>query len=235
MLQICHHKASKNFAKLAREFLLQNDAFYKMLDQARRLDIPDRIEGHVRQIANLKFLACDEEDLLMIDDLRRKALEIAIESGAHLQKCFTPLYLDNFQPPELPSELTTERYFKALRNFRTKFEIVVTSTKDIHAAQKEIFIAFQTFISGLIDDILAIMGPPPCGFDLRAMGSIGRREICPYSDLEYMILIAEDTPKVNTYFVTFAKIFELQIACFGECPDVLPFDFTCLARPNVKG
>ena len=41
---------------------------------------------------------------------------------------------------------------------------------------------------------------PPCPFVVVAIGSLARGEATPYSDLEYMFLIKQSTPRIEAYF-----------------------------------
>ncbi|MGZ3634291.1 MAG: DUF294 nucleotidyltransferase-like domain-containing protein, partial [Parachlamydiaceae bacterium] len=118
-----------------------------------------------------------------------------------------------------------ERYWEALQTFRTCF-----ANEDARTVQKEAFHAMKQLISLCIEDICTLIGPPPCGYDLRAMGSLGREEMCPYSDLECMLLIEDE--KHRPYFTQMLELLELQITSFGETQD-LPFVFTCV--PNRSG
>ena len=59
----------------------------------------------------------------------------------------------------------------------------------IKALQAGTFKEFQKFFNILLDDLLVLLGPAPCRYDIRAKGSVGRREPSPKSDLEIMILI----------------------------------------------
>ena len=90
--------------------------------------------------------------------------------------------------------------------------------------------------------------------DLRAMGSFGREEICPYSDLEWMILINDnqnegrinrDNDKINqdkeiydqriSFFKTLASFIELQVVSLGETAATNFPVFTALGTKNSSG
>ncbi|MGZ3632844.1 MAG: hypothetical protein ACXWM7_00760 [Parachlamydiaceae bacterium] len=42
-------------------------------------------------------------------------------------------------------------------------------------------------MSNYLEDIFLVLGAAPCGYDIRAVSSLGRQELCPYSDLELLI------------------------------------------------
>ena len=106
----------------------------------------------------------------------------------------------------------------------------------------------------MLNDAITILGEPPCDYDLRAMGSAGREEICPYSDLEWMILIgnnqnedriSQDNDNINqdkkiydqhiSYFKTLASFIELQVVSLGETAAANLPVFTSLGTKNSSG
>ncbi|MGZ3732343.1 MAG: DUF4116 domain-containing protein, partial [Parachlamydiaceae bacterium] len=123
-----------------------------------------------------------------------------------------------------PQKTAIERYWEALQTFRACF-----ANQDARTVQKDAFNAMKQLIALCIEDICALIGSPPCHYDLRAMGSLGREEMCPYSDLEWMFLI--ENKQHRPYFERMLGLLELQIASFGETQG-LPLVFTCLANPS---
>ena len=121
-------------------------------------------------------------------------------------------------------------YFKDLYfNFLLKDPII----ENVRFFQQKITKQFIAFIQCLLKDAFAILGDPPCNYDLRAMGSLAREEICPYSDLEWCILIEHEEHRL--YFVRLAHLLELQIIGLGEDPaQNLPV-FTCIAKKHLSG
>ncbi|MGZ3733158.1 MAG: ankyrin repeat domain-containing protein, partial [Parachlamydiaceae bacterium] len=117
-----------------------------------------------------------------------------------------------------------ERYWNALQTFRSCF----TNQDDVQTIQKEAFDAMKQLIEFCIKDTQILIGPPPCHYDLRAMGSFGRKEMCPYSSLDCMLLIEDET--AFPYFERMLELLELQIASLGETQG-LPFVFTCISNP----
>ncbi|MGZ3633603.1 MAG: putative nucleotidyltransferase substrate binding domain-containing protein, partial [Parachlamydiaceae bacterium] len=131
-----------------------------------------------------------------------------------------------FQEPDL---FAIERYWNAFQEMRSHF---TSSTEEVRAFQKNTLEKFKEFFNGLLKDAFALIGPAPCAYDIRAMGSAGREELCPYSDLELMILIEDALHK--DYFKRLVTLLEIQIASLGETQH-LPFLFTCLKEPNPSG
>ncbi|CAF24065.1 DUF294 nucleotidyltransferase-like domain-containing protein [Candidatus Protochlamydia amoebophila] len=109
---------------------------------------------------------------------------------------------------------------KAYRDsFRESYEEINPqqfTIEEVRAFQKKVSEYLLTFLQALVEDAIAILGDPPCSYDLRAMGSLAKEEVCPYSDLEWCILI--EAIEHRPYFVKLARLLELQIIGLGEDP-----------------
>ena len=91
--------------------------------------------------------------------------------------------------------------------------------------QSDVFIGARGFFEVLFRQACYVLGDPPCGFDIRATGPLGREEMCPFSGFGIMILIDDD--RNTPYFSRLAEILELQITSLGETPNLL-LAFSCL-------
>nr|NGX62362.1 hypothetical protein [Chlamydiota bacterium] len=112
-------------------------------------------------------------------------------------------------PLESPKFLT-QGYHKRLEKVRSCFQ----EQGKVRELQQKRAAKMQEFFHELLDDAIFILGEPPCQYDIRAMGSLAREEVCPYSDLEYFILIEKEEGR--RYFQKLAQIFDLQILSLGE-------------------
>ncbi|CAF22988.1 hypothetical protein [Candidatus Protochlamydia amoebophila] len=134
----------------------------------------------------------------------------------------------------------TARYQEKLNNFRKIFHKHYQAInpqqftiEEVRALQREVSAYLLSFLHALVEDAIAILGDPPCLYDLRAMGSLAKEEICPYSDLEWCILI--EAIEYQPYFVKLAHLLELQIIALGEDPaQGLPV-FTCIGAKHRSG
>jgi predicted RNA-binding protein (virulence factor B family) len=147
----------------------------------------------------------------------------------------------------LPKQYITEKYWDALAAYRSVFNTMDFTKKltveEIRRFQRKTTESFQAFFKMLIDDALILLGPPPstyqkrlhqppCQFEILAMGSLSRGEICPYSDLEFMILI--ENVESSDYFKKLVQILEIQMASLGETSTDNPV-FTCIHIKNPSG
>ncbi|MGZ6330354.1 MAG: putative nucleotidyltransferase substrate binding domain-containing protein [Parachlamydiaceae bacterium] len=140
--------------------------------------------------------------------------------------------LNMLRMQDIASSPVTQKYWSAFQDYRKQFSHIPNDPQQILHFQETIAQAFKDFFHILLEDIFLILGPAPCSYDIRAMGSLGRQEICPYSDLEFMILIKDTAHK--SYFMKVVEILEIQIASLGET-ERFRFIFTCIHPQNPSG
>ncbi|WP_075883317.1 putative nucleotidyltransferase substrate binding domain-containing protein [Candidatus Protochlamydia sp. W-9] len=124
-------------------------------------------------------------------------------------------------------------YRESFRTLYQTIDLQKFTIEEVRALQREVSAHLLSFLHALVEDAIAILGDPPCLYDLRVMGSLAKEEACPYSDLEWCILIEEI--EYQPYFVKLARLLELQIIALGEDPaQGLPV-FTCIGAKHRSG
>ena len=258
-----HYLASQIFIKIIQAYNVNSERIKQQLELAVREGNPEKFGINLRHIETLAKYHMEVQGNDVIKNLYDQAGKVFNKIKPASKELFHP-FLDTIQNGlfgEFPQgQLVTKCYLEAFYQFRTFFknefkEISNTSNyKEVRVFQKKVTNKLKAFFCDhLLNETIAILGEPPCDYDLRAMGSTGREEICPYSDLEWMILIGsnqngernQDNDKINqdkemydqhiSFFKTLASFIELQVVSLGETAATNFPVFTSLGTKNSSG
>lgn len=99
-----------------------------------------------------------------------------------------------------------------LLSYRKNFEKLppLDELDEIKKFQKSAWISYKAFITLLLEDAFAIVGPPSCGYDIRFLNSSARHEVTYRLELHLLILV-EDAEHID-YFRTLSQVLQGQIA-----------------------
>ncbi|KIC75205.1 hypothetical protein DB42_AK00050 [Neochlamydia sp. EPS4] len=124
-----------------------------------------------------------------------------------------------------------------LKIFREEIEEKIQILPENPSSQKvrelyaEIACKIKIFFEQLAIQVFDNLGAVPCEYAMIAFGSLAREEMTPYSDLEFGILIKEDSSVNREYFKSFTILLHLQVINLGET--ILPaLNIPCLKVIN---
>ena len=259
-----HHLASQIFTKIMQVYNVNSERIKQKLELAVREGNPEKFGVNLRHIETLAKYRMVLQSDDVIKNLYKQALEVFNRIKPASKELFNP-FLDTIQNGLFgefsPRPLITKCYLEAFYQFRTFFKNEFnkisnpSNYKEVREFQKKVINKLKAFFRDhWLNDALAILGEPPFDCDLRAMGSTGREEICPYSDLEWMILISNNqnedrinwsNGKINqdkeiydqqtSFFKTLASFIELQAVSLGETAAANFPVFTSLGTKNSSG
>jgi hypothetical protein len=200
-----HRQASQIFVRLLQERL--------PLFLANTTPSVETFTAQLDELKKFSSLCLSNENL---EAFYTKAYErfcrISYEQKEKYSSCLEEL--NRLRMQEIAFCPVTEKYWNAFQGYREQFSDIPNDPEQLLHFQDTIAQAFKSFFQMLLKDIFLILGPAPCGYDIRAMGSLGRQESCPYSDLEFMILIQDKAQQ--PYFLKLVELLEIQIASLGE-------------------
>ncbi len=202
-------------SKVFLQWVLKNDIYKERLEQAYREGNVDLFNQLLDSILEMKQFFYHEQDFY---SLRKIANAILIEDPREnrmdqFAECADKLH--SLTPPALAIVPVTKKYYQALQTYRQYCTLE----------------HYKSYFQTLLYDAFALLGRPPCQFDIRAMGSLARNEPGPFSDLEYFILI--EHAKQRTYFQQLAQLIELQFLSLGETDfPILPLTKGFMSTPE---
>ncbi|NGX37827.1 MAG: hypothetical protein K1000chlam2_00990 [Chlamydiae bacterium] len=196
-----HEQASSIFVR----WTLEKAIHKRLLQHAYRMAAPEKFDAILDDIQRLKPFCSEQKDF---DALIKQATQVLTEDPKESRlQLFKPCIqkLRSIDHMLSQTECTTQKYRAALVNYRKKFE-----TSD----PSEMLDHFKQLFEVFLEDAFLLVGPPPCDYDLRALGSLAKKSPCPHSDLEWFILIQDK--KNLPYFQNLAEMIELQFISLGE-------------------
>ncbi|MCE5316918.1 MAG: tetratricopeptide repeat protein [Parachlamydia sp.] len=102
-----------------------------------------------------------------------------------------------------------------LRALRQDAQVMIQKETSVQTLQD-----FTQGISRLLVDILkngfALFGVPPCEYSMIGLGSLARKEMSPYSDLEFALLVEQSSKDNLDYFRKMVLWLEIQVIHLGE-------------------
>ncbi|KIE05160.1 hypothetical protein NF27_ER00030 [Candidatus Jidaibacter acanthamoeba] len=144
--------------------------------------------------------------------------QLSLETGFIRQICKNPIGI-----PKINYECYTEKLSNLRREIEEYLQLSDISAKHIlkHNTSSTI-----TILASMISDCINLLGTPPCDYAILGLGSMGREEMGPFSDIEYAIAVEINTQETRRYFYQLIDLLELKIIALGETAFSFPFKKT---------
>jgi len=107
-----------------------------------------------------------------------------------------------------------KQYQERLREIRRELKEGLDINQSPLILQGKLNAQLKTLLVELIQDSIKLFDTPPTRFAVLALGSMGRNELSPYSDVEFAFLIKDSSKKY--YFRDLTRFLELRIVNLGE-------------------
>lgn len=235
-----HIKASRAFFRACRERFIDVDAYEEDLSTARGQGGEGPFLEALGYIERVRQWVCDEKDLEFIRHLygcgQKVLLSLSTEKRSTYQQSATSIGKGMVLRQAALERPITEKLRRALKEYREAFRQQLddhNSTPDeIRGFQRRMAQTFRDFlVANFFQPIADILRKSPCSFSVLAMGSVAKEEMCPFSDLEWLIVIENE--KNREAFLPFVEMFELMILSLGETRR--DQHFSALSRPEKSG
>ncbi|WP_194846915.1 tetratricopeptide repeat protein [Candidatus Neptunochlamydia vexilliferae] len=196
---------------------------YKSLEEAFEKNNP---QGQIEYLNHLGRLALSKKNHLRAANLFNAAFSVAKRDLK--QDCSYKTYLKNLEDVErhfleknygIDLCLYDQHAIRSARKSLQKIREKVRDTENknyIKVIQKYLTDEYQNILRSFFDEAFKLFGPPPTSFSVIALGSMSRKEMCPYSDVEFAILTRKQTQETKNYFRKVSLFLELRFVNLGE-------------------
>lgn len=109
------------------------------------------------------------------------------------------------------------RHRDELQRIRAEAADLMQRGLEIEKVQARLTRSYEILLSILIDESIAFLGRGgPEGFAVMGLGSMARKEMCPYSDLEFAFLLRDSSSENLDYCRAIDQILTLKMINMGE-------------------
>ena len=210
----CFHLMAEIYSALASQ-QLDNDSFCEMVAKRIALLEAERIyryNGH-KEDNEIETTILESEEKLISKMFGSDAVKRFKEKP--------DISLSNRKTlAEIRSRVTNE-YLPALTKFPDwNSEEEEKRCHEVESIYTKIYDDMKSFLINIFLFCSQIAGPAPCTFSIIGLGSMSRKEITPYSDLEFAILVDDNdknpSQEQRQYFRFLTYLIQVEIIKLGE-------------------
>jgi small GTP-binding protein len=116
-----------------------------------------------------------------------------------------------------------QQWRQELQGYRKEVFDSFESHPNLMVLQQEFSKKLKKLLTKLLKHIESWLGEPPCPFSVAVVGSLSREDATPYSDIDFFVLVKNETDRHHVYFQSLIKLFRLYVNLLGE-PNGLRID-----------
>lgn len=198
---------------------------YRALEKA---DASKELGGQLFWLQKLAQLEIERKSYFKAAHLLNGA--IALIESASMDPLYRHLFLNRLERVEalfLWNEFgkrTPDHHHNYLNNHRQELQRVrgevaelLKEGQPIELIQERLTRSYQIILSILIDESIALLAPPSLPpYAVIGLGSMARKEMCPYSDLEFAFLIPHSSGESLSFFRALSQLIALKMVNMGE-------------------
>jgi hypothetical protein len=139
-----------------------------------------------------------------------------------LQELFHTKYRENFSSHQNLAEHlhynNIPAHRKSLADHLCHVDSLLEAEEDIANILLENTRKAKAIFIQMLYEALEVLGPPPCEYAIKFVGSWERREMSLCSDIEWFILIEREPPETLAYFRKLSQLVHLKFINLGQTP-----------------
>ncbi|MCE5316919.1 MAG: DUF294 nucleotidyltransferase-like domain-containing protein, partial [Parachlamydia sp.] len=204
-----------------KEFDLAVEAFTKALQEAETKEDLGLIKDSLKELGRVflekeqwAFAAKIFNGAYAISVKKEQACAVTLAFMAEVERRFLDKFFKVRKPID-PKVYLQRRQKLLVQRQELKVKIPQTTPAQI---MRDFTQEISLFLNEILKSGFALFGKPPCEYTVMGLGSLARKEMSPYSDLEFALLVENSLPANIAYFRKMVQWLELQIIHLGETP-----------------
>ncbi len=183
--------------------------------------------SHVSLSENRKKITTHPNDFALAAYFLNAAIALAQKGGVHplfisylfesledLEKKAFQAFFSREMPSRKPGDIQARR--EELHHLRQEFKKRADDGVTMYPLLAEITGKIRHFFATLIEKSIVLSSIPKIPHAFIGMGSMLRLEMCPYSDIEFAVLLEDDKEENKAHFRNVVRFLEILVINLGE-------------------
>lgn len=147
-----------------------------------------------------------------------------------LRNRLNPVFFQVKQEPLNFTKLPCLKYRQKLKELRNEISQGLKNNLPSNTISTNYSDGISALLKQMVGDLILFLGEPPGkSLALIATGSLSRKELVPYSDIDIAILVADEVSRSQPYYLYFTEFLKLELTLLGD-----PWFFDTLSQQYVS-